>query len=63
MIRIPAIAILRPRALPRNEIPAPTDVVNSGAEEALLRQQNLAAAERQRDDVLARAALDGRIFI
>jgi hypothetical protein len=62
MIRIPAIAIRRPRTLPRGQISAPEDVVN-GAEEALRRNQNLALAEKRKERALASAALDGRIFL
>jgi hypothetical protein len=62
MIRIPAIAIRRPRSLLRKETSAPVDVAN-GAKDALRRRHNLALAEKRKDEALARAALDGRIYL
>jgi hypothetical protein len=38
------------------------DVAN-GAEDALRRRHNLTLAEKRKDEALARAALDGRIYL
>jgi hypothetical protein len=62
MIRVPAIPIKWPRALARNDSHIQTVVIERAEREIAVRR-SVAQAERRKDEVLASAALDGRLFI
>lgn len=61
MIRVPAIAIRQPTALPRQGSSPSTDVRKS-AETAMQRRRILALAERHKDDVFNGVVVYGRFF-
>jgi hypothetical protein len=61
MIRVPALPIRWPRALARKQnLTSP--VVVARAETELERLRAATRAERRKEDIMASAALDGRLF-